>query len=76
MEVIQKKTGKKVTLPIHPLVKEIFTKYNYRLPKIPNNNEFNRLIKEVGALLPSLQVEFSKQITYERERIVITKPKF
>ena len=76
LEVIQKKTGKKVTLPIHPLVKEIFTKYNYRLPKIPNNNEFNRLIKEVGALMPSMQVEFSKQITYERERIVITKPKF
>lgn len=76
LEVIQKKTGKKVTLPIHPMVKEIFTKYNYRLPKIPNNNEFNRLIKEVGALMPSMQVEFSKQITYERERIVITKPKF
>jgi len=76
LEVIQKKTGKKVTLPIHPLVKEIFTKYNYRLPKIPNNNEFNRLIKEVGAMMPSMQVEFSKQITYERERIVITKPKF
>ncbi|MBM3417870.1 MAG: hypothetical protein FJY17_02975 [Bacteroidetes bacterium] len=76
LEVIQKKTGKKVTLPIHPLVREIFTKYNYRLPKIPNNNEFNRLIKEVGALMPSMQVEFSKQITYERERIVITKPKF
>lgn len=76
LEVIQKKTGKKVTLPIHPLVKEIFTKYNYRLPKIPKNNEFNRLIKEVGAMMPSMQVEFSKQITYERERIVITKPKF
>lgn len=76
LEVIQKKTGKKVTLPIHPLVKEIFTKYNYRLPKIPNNNEFNRLIKEVGAFMPSMQIEFSKQITYERERIVITKPKF
>jgi len=76
LEVIQKKTGKKVILPIHPLVNEIFTKYNFRLPKVPNNNEFNRLIKEVGALMPSMQVEFSKQITYGRERIVITKPKF
>jgi hypothetical protein len=75
LEVIQKKTGKKVILPIHPLVNEIFTKYNFRLPKVPNNNEFNRLIKEVGALMPSMQVEFSKQITYGRERIVITKPK-
>ena len=76
LEVIQKKTGKKVTLPIHPLVNEIFTKYNFRLPKIPNNNEFNKLIKEVGALMPSMQVDFSKQITYGRERVVITKPKF
>lgn len=76
LEIIQKKTGKKITLPIHPLVNEIFKKYNYRLPTVPKNNEFNRLIKEVGALIPSMQIEFSKQITYEREKIVITKPKF
>ncbi len=76
LEVIQKKTGKKIILPIHPLVNEIFTKYKFRLPKVPKNNEFNRLIKEVGSLMPSMQVEFSKQITYERERIVISKPKF
>jgi len=76
LEIIQKKTGKKITLPIHPLVNEIFKKYNYRLPNVPKNNEFNRLIKEVGALMPSMQVEFSKQITYEREKVVITKPKY
>jgi len=76
LEVIQKKTGKKVILPIHPLVQEIFLKYNFQLPKIPKNNEFNRLIKEIGALMPSMQIEFSKQITYGRERIEITKPKF
>jgi len=76
LEIIQKKTGKKITLPIHPLVNEIFKKYNYRLPQVPKNNEFNRLIKEVGALMPSMQVEFSKQITYEREKVVITKPKY
>ncbi|MEY2669719.1 MAG: hypothetical protein RLZZ577_35 [Bacteroidota bacterium] len=76
LEIIQKKTGKKITLPIHPLVNEIFRKYNYRLPQVPKNNEFNRLIKEVGSLMPSMQVEFSKQITYEREKVVITKPKY
>jgi len=76
LEIIQKKTGKKITLPIHPLVNEIFKKYNYRLPQVPKNNEFNRLIKEVGSLMPSMQVEFSKQITYEREKVVITKPKY
>lgn len=76
LEIIQKKTGKKITLPIHPLVNEIFKKYNYRLPQVPRNNEFNRLIKEVGVLMSSMQIEFSKQITYEREKVVITKPKF
>ena len=58
LEIIQKKTGKKITLPIHPLVNEIFRKYNYRLPQVPKNNEFNRLIKEVGSLMPSMQVVF------------------
>jgi hypothetical protein len=26
--------------------------------------------------MQSMQIEFSKQITYEREKVVITKPKF
>jgi hypothetical protein len=65
---VQQKTGNKVTIPIHPTVRQILEKYNYALPEVPPNNEFNRIIKLVGEKLPSLHVSFVKQITYKRER--------
>ena len=67
LEIIQKKTGKKVTIPIHPIVRQILEKYNYELPVVPPNNEFNRIIKIVGQQLPSLHTSFIKQITYKRQ---------
>ena len=68
LEIVQQKTGNKVTIPIHPTVRQILEKYNYALPEVPPNNEFNRIIKLVGEKLPSLHVSFVKQITYKRER--------
>jgi site-specific recombinase XerD len=67
LEIVQKKTGNKVTIPIHPEVIKILEKYNYLLPQVPPNNEFNRIIKIVGEKLPSLHTPFTKQITYGRE---------
>ncbi len=67
LEFVQKKTGGKVTIPIHPVVKSILDKYNNVLPKVPKNNEFNRIIKIVGEKLPCLHVPFTKQVTYGRE---------
>lgn len=67
LEIVQKKTGNKVTIPIHVEVVKILEKYNYLLPQVPPNNEFNRIIKLVGEKLPSLHVPFTKQITYGRE---------
>jgi site-specific recombinase XerD len=67
LEIVQKKTGNKVTIPIHPEVVKILEKYNYLLPQVPPNNEFNRIIKIVGEKLPSLHTPFIKQITYGRE---------
>lgn len=67
LEFVQKKTGGKVTLPIHPVVNTILKKYNNALPTVPENNEFNRIIKLVGEKLPSLHVPFTKQVTYKRE---------
>lgn len=63
LEFVQKKTGSKVTIPIHPMVRQILEKYKYVLPEVPPNNEFNRIIKLVGEQLPSLHVSFVKQIT-------------
>lgn len=67
LEFVQKKTGGKVTLPIHPVVNTILKKYNNVLPSVPENNEFNRIIKLVGEKLQSLHVPFTKQVTYKRE---------
>lgn len=67
LEFVQKKTGAKATIPIHPVVNVILKKYDNLLPKVPPNNEFNRIIKIVGEKLPCLHVPFTKQVTYKRE---------
>ena len=67
LEFVQKKTGGKVTIPIHPVVNTILKKYDNKLPLVPENNEFNRIIKIVGEKLPCLHVPFTKQVTYKRE---------
>lgn len=76
LEFVQQKTGAKVTIPIHPTVRQILEKYNYALPEVPPNNEFNRIIKLVGERLPSLHVPFIKQITYKRERKQVKMMKY
>ena len=73
---VQKKTGAKVTIPIHPIVNTILQKYNYILPKAPRNNEFNEIIKVVGKKLPCLHVPFTKQVTYKRELKEFTDMKY
>jgi integrase len=78
LEFVQKKTGGKVTIPIHPVVNTILKKYDNSLPLVPKNNEFNRIIKIVGEKLHSLHVPFTKQITYKREltEVVLMKYSF
>jgi len=76
LEFVQKKTGAKVTIPIHPTARQILEKYKFTLPQVPPNNEFNRIIKLVGERLPSLHVPFIKQITYKRERKQIQQMKY
>lgn len=44
------KTQKSVFIPIHYIVKQILTKYDYRLPKPISNQRMNKYIKEVGKL--------------------------
>ena len=45
---VQKMSGGKVTIPIHLLVNTILKKYSNVLPLVPQNNEFNRIIKIEG----------------------------
>jgi len=46
----QQKTNTKVTIPLHPVVKEILEKYEYNMPETISNQKFNDYIKEVGKL--------------------------
>jgi len=76
LEFVQKKTGGKVTIPIHPVVNTILKKYDNALPKVPKNNEFNRIIKLVGEKLACLHIPFTKQVTYGRELKQLVDMKF
>lgn len=44
----QQKTNTKVTIPLHPVVKEILEKYEYNMPEPISNQKFNDYVKEVG----------------------------
>lgn len=46
----QQKTNTKVTIPLHPVVLEVLTKYDFNLPKPISNQRFNEYIKEVVRL--------------------------
>jgi site-specific recombinase XerD len=76
LSFIQQKTGGRVTLPIHPVVNTILNKYNYQLPEVPKNNAFNQILKLIGSKMPSLQVSFTRQVTYKRELQSFVKKKY
>jgi len=44
------KTNQNVVIPIHPIVREIFEKYNYQLPRAISNQKFNDYLKDVAML--------------------------
>jgi integrase len=46
----QKKTGKKVTIPVYNVVKEILDKYNGKLPKTISNQKYNDFLKEAAQI--------------------------
>lgn len=47
IEIEQQKTGKRVIIPLHPIVLDIWNKYDGELPAIITNQKFNDYIKEV-----------------------------
>ncbi len=44
------KTNQFIVVPIQPIVRQIFEKYEYKLPHIPSNQPFNRYLKQVAQL--------------------------
>lgn len=73
------KTGEMVMLPIHWRIKNIMKKYSdypNSLPPGLSNAKFNKNIKLVGALIPSLQKNIQLSITRGGKLITETKPKY
>lgn len=50
LHIEQQKTGKKVSIPLHPIVLEIWKKYDEQLPSVISNQKFNEYIKEACKL--------------------------
>ena len=50
IQMIRKKTNKKISIPILPKAKEILDKYNDELPSI-SNQKFNSYLKEIAEVL-------------------------
>lgn len=50
INITTQKTNQKVVVPIHPIVKQIFEKYNYQLPREISNQKFNEYLKDVAKI--------------------------
>jgi integrase len=50
IRIKQKKTDRYTIIPLHPIAKEIVTKYNQSIPKGINSENFNKNIKLIGKL--------------------------
>lgn len=71
----QQKTNAKVTIPLHPVVKEILNKYDYNLPEPISNQRFNEYIKEVAKRAGLTQAETTTS-TIGGELISNSQPKY
>ncbi|MBP6978220.1 MAG: phage integrase SAM-like domain-containing protein [Bacteroidales bacterium] len=48
LRIKTQKTGETVVVPLHPIVREILSKYNGKIPRVPTNQVFNRFLKKIG----------------------------
>jgi len=63
INILTQKTNQSVVVPIHPIVREIFAKYDYQLPRIPTNQKFNDYLKLVAE-----KAELNELVTIERSK--------
>lgn len=70
--ISQKKTEDNITIPFFEEVKSIFEKYDYNLPRPISMQRFNKYIKEVAKLCPSLRrlQEFNGEKPIPRNELI------
>jgi len=80
LNIIQQKGSsikqKAVALPLHTVVKQIFTKYGGELPKPYSNQKTNNYLKEVCALVPCLHEKVSTTRTQGSQKVTTVEPKY
>lgn len=59
----QEKTGRPVTIPVHPMVKGVIKKYDGSLPETISNQKFNSFLKDVCKQIEDLRKPISKTRT-------------
>jgi len=70
LELTQKKTGKRVAIPLHPKVKEILTRNNGKFPDKISDQKFNKHIKDICKLAEINEpTEGGKMVTDEKTKI-------
>ncbi|MDP4183632.1 MAG: site-specific integrase [Bacteroidota bacterium] len=47
VKIRTQKTGERVVIPIHPVLKQVLERNNYEIPPVPSNQKFNEYIKDV-----------------------------
>jgi integrase len=72
----QQKTGNRVLLPVHPIVRQIFEKYDGKLPRPLSNQKVNEYLKEVCAMVAELQGMESRTSTKGGVEITISYHKW
>lgn len=80
IEIVQQKNStvkkNRVAIPIHPIVKEIFEKYEGQIPQPSSNQKMNDYLKEVARLVPSLQTMETISRTKGGVVVSVSRPKF
>lgn len=75
INIIQQKTGKKVVIPLHPIVVEIWDKYGGQLPRTISNQKFNDYIKRV-CRIAGIDEPITKHFTKAGFKQAVNAPKW
>lgn len=74
--ITQTKTDKPVIIPIHAIVKDILIKRNGHTPRQISNVKLNKYLKEIGELLPCLEIQETTSITKGGNKVIKNVPKW
>lgn len=75
IHITTKKTSEKVVIPLHPVVKAIFKRYNGHFPQSISNQKLNDYLKEIAKMTESLNAKVSITTTKGGMRVITNHKK-